>query len=390
MSARMSHRLLRLAASAAFVALAAVPALAATPADGDVAAGTTPFRGLVQLTEHQRWTMNHLPWAGNPDPARVAQLRKAWEAMTVHDDETARDMVEKDAASGDPNAQYLLAGVLLDALGPNEHYAEAEALLKKASDQGQPTAAYWLGRIRDAGMYSRPADKAEAIYWYRMADALGHPEAPAQLCWLYDRGSGVQRDQQQALTFCQRAADRGSTWAMNRLGYMYSWGVAVPRDQQKAFDWMMKAAVAGYPVAQRNIGLRYLHGNGVQAGSVAAIEWLSRAADQGDAEAYLHLGAIYRDGLTGTVDYPKAAIWFYQAAEKGNAEGRYEYAAALENGRGLNKDLVRAYVYYSLAALQGYAKAEGALARLKAGLNPEELDRATRMADAARGRKANE
>jgi len=370
-------------------ALATAPAVAATPAESD-RDGSTPFRGLVELTELQRHTLEHLPWSGTPSAERVAQLRAAWKAMTVHDGETARTMVEADAKAGDANAEFLLAGVLLDELGPNEHYAEAEALLLKSANQGQPTAAYWLGRIRDVGMYNQPPDKAEAIYWYRMADALGHPEAPAQLCWLYDRGVGVQRDVQQALGYCRRAAERGSAWAMNRMGYMYSWGIALPRDQEKGFEWTMKAAVAGLPLAERNIAMRYLHGTGVQPDPVAAIEWLSRAADQGDAQAYLELGTIYRDGLTGTVDLPKAAMWFYQAAEKGNAAAQYEFGVALEAGRGVNKDDVRAYVYYSLAALQGYAKAEGALARLKASLKGDQLDRAAHMADAARSRRPNE
>jgi uncharacterized protein len=366
------------------------PAMAATPSDGDTAAAATPYRGLVELTEYQRFQLAHLPWAGDPDPARLARLRDAWKAMTVHDDETARQMVEKDADSGDANAEYLLAEVLLDALGPNEHYAEAEALLKKASDQGQPTAAYWLGRIRDAGMFGQPVDKAEALYWYRMADALGHPEAAAQICWIYDQGTSVQRDVKQALIYCQRAAERGSAWAMNRLGYMYSWGIAVPRDQAKAFDWMMKAAVAGFPLAQRNIGERYLHGNGTTPDPVEAVQWLARAADQGDAESYVEIAQIYRDGLTGTVDLPKAAVWFSIAAGKGNAVARYEYGCALEQGRGVNKDVVQAYVYYSLAALQGYPKAEGALVRLTVALNSDELARANRLAEAARNRKPNE
>jgi TPR repeat protein len=376
-------------ATAGLVSLAVFPALAATPSDTDPSA-STPSRGLVDLTEGQRDTLAHLPWWGDPEPERLTQLREAWKAMTVHDADTARAMVEKDAAAGDANAQYLMAGILLDALGANEHYAEAEALLLKAANQGQPTAAYWLGRIRDTGLYARPIDKVEALYWYRMADALGHPEAPAQLCWLYGQGLGVPRDASQALVYCQRAAERGSSWAMNRIGYMYSWGIAVPRDQEKAFEWMMKAAVAGLPLAERNIGQRYLHGNGIAPDPVQAIEWLSRAADQGDVDSYLELGTIYRDGLTGTVDLPKAAMWFYQAADKGSAAARYEFGVALEEGRGVDKDVVRAYLYYSMAALQGYPKAEGALARLKVGLNSDELARATRLADAARSRKPNE
>jgi TPR repeat protein len=190
-----------LGAAVGLIGLSARATTAATPSDGNASEASAPFHGLVELTEYQRFQLAHLPWAGNPDPARLAQLRDAWKAVTVHDDETARGMVEKAAEVGDANAQYLMAGALLDALGPNEHYAEAEALLKKASDQGQPTAAYWLGRIRDLGSYGQPTDKAEALYWYRMADALGHPEAAAQLCWLSGQGIGMTRNAQQALTY---------------------------------------------------------------------------------------------------------------------------------------------------------------------------------------------
>lgn len=381
-------RLALLGAAVSLLAILATPASGATPGEGDAQA--LPIRGLRELTTYEKFELEHLPWAGNPDPARLAQLRGAWTAMTVHDDETARAMVEQDAAAGEPNAQFLMAGVLLDALGPNEHYAEAADLLKKASDQGQPTAAYWLGRIRDKGMYGTPVDHAEALYWYRMADALEHPEAAGMLCSLYADGTGVPRDPQQALIYCRKGAERGSGWAMNRLGYMYSWGIAVPRDQDKAFEWIMKAAVSGYTAAEREIALRYLHGIGTKPDPVEAMQWLSRAADQGDAQAFVELGTIYRDGTTGTVDLPKAAMWFRMAADKGNAAARYEYAAALEEGRGVNKDLVGAYLWYDLASLDGYAKAEGALARLKVVLNSDELDRATHLAEAVRSRKANE
>jgi TPR repeat protein len=379
-----------LGAAAGFVCLLAGSAIAASAPDGDAQTATPQFRGLRELAEYERYELARLPWAGIPDADRLKKLRQAWTAMTVHDDETARDMVEKDAAAGDANARFLMAGVLLDALGRNEHFDEAMDLLKKAADQGQPAAAFWLGRIRDQGLYGTPADQAEAIYWYRMADALGHPEADSQLCWLYGQGIGVPRDVQQALIYCQRGAERGSGWSLNRLGYMYSWGIAVSRDQEKAFDWVMKAAVTGYPMAERVLALRYLRGLGTKPDPVEAIEWLSRAADQGDVEAFLELGTIYRDGLTGMVDLPKAATWFRMAAQKGNAAGRYEYGLALQEGRGVNEDLVQAYLWYSLAALQGYPKAEGALARLKAGMNSDQLDRATRMADAARSRKPNE
>src|SRR5476651_529698 len=77
--------------------LLAGPALAATPSNGDANGSSAPFRGLVELTEYQRFQLAHLPWSGDPDPARLKQLRDAWTAMTVHDDETARAMVEKDA-----------------------------------------------------------------------------------------------------------------------------------------------------------------------------------------------------------------------------------------------------------------------------------------------------
>lgn len=386
---RGRHTLL---AAAILLSLLPIQAIQATGAmDADAPATTaTPFRGLRQLSESERHTLDTLPWAGNPDPAHVKRWRQAWEAMQVHDDPTARELVAEEAAAGDPNAQYLLAGILLGADGSKEHFQEAEGLLTKAAQQGQAGAAFWLGRIRDRGLYRQPADRAEALYWYRLADALGYPEGAAELCYFYGQGIVVARDTQQALSLCQRAAERGSLWAMHRIGWMYTGGIGVPRDQTKAFEWMMKAAVAGMPLAERSIGLRYLHGSGTAPDPVQSIQWLARAADHGDVEAYTQLGIIYRDGLTGTVDLPKAANWFRMAATMGNVASQYFYGTALDDGRGVDKDPVQAYVYYSLAALHGYAKAEGALARSKSTLSSEEIERATRMLNALRIRKANE
>jgi TPR repeat protein len=131
----------------------------------------------------------------------------------------------------------------------------------------------------------------------------------------------------------------------------------------------------------------YLNGIGTAPDSARAIEWMARSAEHGHVDAFVQLGIIYRDGRGGAVDLPKAVTWFRKAALKGSAQGQYLYATALEHGRGTNSDKVQAYIYYNLAALQPYAGAEAALTRLKGQLSTEEIERATRMADAMRTRK---
>jgi TPR repeat protein len=62
---------------------------------------------------------------------------------------------------------------------------------------------------------------------------------------------------------------------------MYRDGEGVDRNDQRAFFWMEKAARQGHPCHQRQLGRMYEHGIGVEQDHQEAALWYRKAADQG-------------------------------------------------------------------------------------------------------------
>jgi TPR repeat protein len=66
---------------------------------------------------------------------------------------------------------------------------------------------------------------------------------------------------------------------------MYYHGRGVEQDDQQAVEWFRRAADKGLPRAQYNLGVTYRDGRGVEQDYQQAVEWFRRAADQGHPPA---------------------------------------------------------------------------------------------------------
>ena len=66
--------------------------------------------------------------------------------------------------------------------------------------------------------------------------------------------------------------------AQNYSGLMYYNGSGVPKDDVEAVKWYRKAANQGYADAQCSLGFMYLQGRGVPRDDVEAYAWVSVAA----------------------------------------------------------------------------------------------------------------
>ena len=92
------------------------------------------------------------------------------------------------------------------------------------------------------------------------------------------------------------AAEQGFVRAQYNLGICYHDGTGVPRDEVEAVKWYRKAAEQGFAPAQINLGICYFNGEGVEKDSMQAVSWFRKAAEQGAAEAQFYLGICYHDG----------------------------------------------------------------------------------------------
>ncbi len=92
----------------------------------------------------------------------------------------------------------------------------------------------------------------EAVRDYALAGSYGSTYAMRRLgIWYLNGGSGLRRDDAQALHWLRIAADFGDDQAQMALGYMYSASRGGPQDPRKAYDLWVASAAQGNKEAQK-------------------------------------------------------------------------------------------------------------------------------------------
>jgi TPR repeat protein len=285
-------------------------------------------------------------------------------------------------------------------------YVEAAKWFRKAAEQGEAEAQYYLGRLYEKGQ-GVTEDNQQAVQWYRKAAEQGHAQAQLQLGGMYQRGAGISQDQSAALKWFFKAAEQGHAPAQDLLGMIYQLGIGVSADNQQAVDWYRKAAEQEHANAQYHLGQSYYKGQGVIKNEPEAINWLSKAAAQGQPDAQQHALAeqfvaiapeMPNDSGTrgGRMDDQKPTEVVYQpseplsqptsvppllntqpnentdkpqktfqqyrkAAEQGEAEAQFQLGLMYERGTEVTKDEQQALKWIRKAAEQGLADAQNQL-----------------------------
>jgi hypothetical protein len=83
----------------------------------------------------------------------------------------------------------------------------------------------------------------------------------------------------------RKAAEKGRADAQCELGYMYKKGRGVARDDEQAMYWFHKAAEQGYVDGQCELSYMFRDGRGVEKNDGHAVYWVRKAAEQGDSYA---------------------------------------------------------------------------------------------------------
>jgi hypothetical protein len=73
----------------------------------------------------------------------------------------------------------------------------------------------------------------------------GNATAMANLGWMYANGTGVEKDDAEAVRWYRKAADKGEATAVANLGWRYANGQGVAKDPRQAAEWVFKAVKAG-------------------------------------------------------------------------------------------------------------------------------------------------
>ncbi len=137
-----------------------------------------------------------------------------------------------------------------------------------------------------------------ALRWYRRSAALGFPESWFALGQLYEEGSGVTRDNDEALTWYQLAGNNKVVAAQLRLGDIARFGeLGQARNDQVALRWYQLAADQGNGEAEEKIGDLYWQGSAeLPRDRAEAVRHYTIAASQGIASSARKLAIAYANG----------------------------------------------------------------------------------------------
>ena len=126
---------------------------------------------------------------------------------------------------------------------------EAVKWFRKAAEQEDKTAQYWLGDSYDKGK-GASKDEAEAVKWFRKAADHGDAESQTRLANHYEAGRGVKKDDAEAMKWYKRAAAQGDFQAQFCLGWMYYLGKTVPKDVVAGYMWINLAGSKDITIAK--------------------------------------------------------------------------------------------------------------------------------------------
>ncbi|VAW77282.1 hypothetical protein MNBD_GAMMA15-253 [hydrothermal vent metagenome] len=134
----------------------------------------------------------------------------------------------------------------------------------------------------------------EATFDRKLAAAkAGDAEAQYAVAYRYEKGRGVEEDEELALGWYIKSADRGVAKAQYKVGTFYLKGIAVDEDPQQAKVWLEKSADQGYPPAQYQLGKLYAAPRG-GLNYQLAVTWLQKAQDSGYEPATRELNKVKR------------------------------------------------------------------------------------------------
>lgn len=152
----------------------------------------------------------------------------------------------------------------------------------------------------------------------------GDPVSQYQLGLRYTSGTGVWKNNAQAVEWFEKSAYQGHADAAYMLGIDYYTGRGVAKDYRQAAQWFQRAAVQGHARAQYQLAAAYMNGQGVIEDQAWAARWYGKAANQGHSDAQFSLGVAFARGLGLPVHPLQACKWLVLAGRSGSDQPMHE------------------------------------------------------------------
>jgi uncharacterized protein len=124
--------------------------------------------------------------------------------LVPKNDAVSRDWMLRSAEQG-----YAPVGRMY--MGANSDYGKADMWLRRAAEQGNAEAQFWLGAFYEQGRIGA-TDYQEAFKWLLKAAKQGHPDAQVSLGQMYENGEFVAQNYALAAKWYRKAAETFRTW----------------------------------------------------------------------------------------------------------------------------------------------------------------------------------
>ena len=151
----------------------------------------------------------------------------------------------KQAAAGDPQAQFKYAQLLEKGESVKQDLKKAVELYKAASEQGVIEANYNLGLMLRKGLGVKKKSAKAAARRFAVAAEAGHADAQCRLARMYDAGVGVPFDKARAIELFKSASENGNAQAQVVVGKLYKDGIYMAQDIPKALQLLKASAEQG-------------------------------------------------------------------------------------------------------------------------------------------------
>jgi TPR repeat protein len=253
-------------------------------------------------------------------------------SVPAYTEESAPDIsaIEVQANQGNAEAQNDLAIAYHSGDRVKQDSQEAVKWWRKAAEQGNGTAEYNLGTAYYNGTGIKKNDN-EAVKWWSKAAAQGDATAQSDIDFINQgkenasapmylpfsvRTAYAGNITPPAIAALQTKAEQGDVNAQYNLGTTYYNGTGIKKNDDEAVKWWRKAAEQGDPDAEYNLGFLYYKGQEVKQDYVEAFKWYRKSAEQGNVYAQNAVGSLYHDGLGVKQDYAEATKWYRKSAEQ--------------------------------------------------------------------------
>ncbi|HEY9789362.1 MAG TPA: tetratricopeptide repeat protein [Candidatus Obscuribacterales bacterium] len=261
-------------------------------------------------------------------------------------------------SDGDADAIFRLAECKSLGLGTPADNLAAMALYARAAGMGHSGAQLALADCYYFGE-GLPQDVAQAATFYKKAADNGNAKAQFSLATMYDAGEGVEKDQEAALDYYRLAAENDHGFAQLSLAQHFE-RRQTEKALTEAITWYERAAERGIAEAQFKLAWMYIEGVTQAPTADLPRSLLTRAAEQQHGDASLALAKVLlAEGTDEAID--QAVSYLRVAASFDNAEAHYQLGTLLLNGNSRNSSNLDAAEHFSIAAKQHHPGAQFSL-----------------------------